>query len=178
MIDKQNKIIAFETALLRVHPELVGSGYMLREINFSEALPHTKKFDGLTGLQVVGCNVFNCDFPPDTIFDSTCAYVGVHRDPEPEIVDVTVNDKLAALAVAVKTMIETSGNVPEEKKASVNLLAEAVKQISNSNPTNGEAATKLVYELLADPAMEAYPEVVEQIKTALADIIVASGGDL
>lgn len=83
MIDTKNKIIAFETSLLRTSPDIVQDGYEIRDCNLNENLPHTKKFAGIKNLTLINCPVKNCDFPADTLFVN-CAWKGVHEEPDIE----------------------------------------------------------------------------------------------
>lgn len=43
----------------------VSNGDTLELCNFTQAAPHTKIFEGVTGLTFKGCNLTNCDIPPD-----------------------------------------------------------------------------------------------------------------
>lgn len=38
--------------------------------NFTQKLPHTKIFEGITGLIFKNCNLLNCDIPADAITES------------------------------------------------------------------------------------------------------------
>ena len=105
MIDTQNKIIIAENGQLRLHPELVQDGYVIRECNLVEEFPHTMKFAGRTGLKIIECPIKNCDFPDGTIFEN-CAYQGIHEAPEPEqpIIELTVKEQAKEILQQIKPL--------------------------------------------------------------------------
>ncbi len=43
------------------------NGYTFEYYNFTQRVPHTVIFAGITGLTFHNCNLTNCDIPPDAI---------------------------------------------------------------------------------------------------------------
>lgn len=46
---------------------VVGNGHVFEYRNFTQKLPHTKIFEGVTGLKFKKCNLTNCDLPGDAV---------------------------------------------------------------------------------------------------------------
>ena len=42
---------------------------VFRDCNFAQMAPHTKIFEGRTGLVFKNCNLMNCDIPPDSVVE-------------------------------------------------------------------------------------------------------------
>jgi hypothetical protein len=58
---------------------------VFENVNFSQAVPHTKILEGVKNLTFIQCNLVNCDVPADAIIDggnvaqvSRCSHV--HSD--------------------------------------------------------------------------------------------------
>jgi hypothetical protein len=45
----------------------VENGHVFTGDNFLQLQPHTKIFEGVTGLKFINCNLTNCDIPADAI---------------------------------------------------------------------------------------------------------------
>ena len=52
----------------------VEDGHTFENDNFLQLYPHTKLFEGKTGLKFKNCNLRNCDVPPDSILESSPNY--------------------------------------------------------------------------------------------------------
>lgn len=47
----------------------VENGTTIEGWNLCQKLPHTKIFEGVTGLTFRNCNLINCDVPPDAVIE-------------------------------------------------------------------------------------------------------------
>lgn len=47
------------------------NGQRFERCNFARLQPHTKIFEGITGLRFFECNLTNCDLPPDAVIEGT-----------------------------------------------------------------------------------------------------------
>ncbi len=47
----------------------VENGTVFNGVNFTRLLPHTKIFEGKTGLKFINCNLTNCDPPTDSTYE-------------------------------------------------------------------------------------------------------------
>ena len=72
---------------LRPIPD-VENGHTFTGDNFCQLLPHTKILAGKTGLKFVNCNLTNCDFPPDAIFQGCSPYhVSFCTNDRPKLIE-------------------------------------------------------------------------------------------
>ncbi len=72
----------------------INSGDEFIDCNFSRSVPHTKIFEGLTGLTFTSCNLVNCDIPADATKDkclhvhkSMCSHLNPKRLASGEITE-------------------------------------------------------------------------------------------
>lgn len=49
---------------------VVGNGHTFEYTNFTQRVPHTPIFAGITGVTFKKCNLTNCDVPVDAIIDN------------------------------------------------------------------------------------------------------------
>lgn len=89
------------------------------------------------------------------------------------------DDTLASLAIATKAILDQSPKLNDpEIQQQLQQLVDAVKLVAGSNPDEGTTATTLVYELLARPNMNKYPQLKDSILTALNNIQTITNGVL
>jgi hypothetical protein len=68
-------------------------GDTFRDCNLSQAAPHTAICKGVKGLRFIGCNLVNCDLPPDAVIED-CLQCHVSK---------TVQEETAAVGQAQQT---------------------------------------------------------------------------
>ena len=49
----------------------IKNGHLFRGDNFIQQYPHTKIFEGKTGLKFINCNLTNCSLPEDAITEGS-----------------------------------------------------------------------------------------------------------
>lgn len=52
----------------------VKNGHVFIRDNFTQMFPHTKLFEGKTGLRFINCKMVNCDLPPDAVCEDCRPY--------------------------------------------------------------------------------------------------------
>lgn len=66
----------------------VENGHVFEMCNFTQLLPHTKIFEGVTGLVFRKCNLVNCDVPVDAVIDDCLrSQIGFCSNVIPKLVD-------------------------------------------------------------------------------------------
>lgn len=66
----------------------VQNGHTFELCNFTQRQPHTKIFEGITGLTFKKCNLTNCDLPPDAIvIDSPNRHRSFCTNLRPELIN-------------------------------------------------------------------------------------------
>jgi hypothetical protein len=67
---------------------VVDNGSTIEGWNLCQKLPHTKIFEGVTGLTFRGCNLINCDVPPDaTVIDCNRGQMEWCGNANPKLVE-------------------------------------------------------------------------------------------
>lgn len=98
---------------------------------------------------------------------------------EPEPVVLPENTELASLAVAAKAILERSSKLQSpEILGMLDQLVAGVKSVAQADPDDGTAATRIVEKMLADPQLQAQPELHSAIAAALINIQTMTGGVL
>jgi len=160
-------------------------------MNARIAIPFLKYPDGWQGWCYVSTETevdkykyfcrFDQEQKPDTVQVSAYISKCVERaiSEENSVVAIAPNDRLASLAVAAKAILDKSQKLQApEIQEMLERLVDGVKGASNADPADGDSATMLVNEILADPAIQAQPELRGAIEQAFRGIQDMTGGVL
>lgn len=64
------------------------NGQVFERLNFTRKSPHTKIFEGITGLTFRGCNLTNCDVPADAkVIDCLRSHIDFCTNVHPDWVE-------------------------------------------------------------------------------------------